>query len=753
MKKLRRRKIECEDRLINLNISELDYVDLDKVSSYDDYYTRDFKNYVLFQRYSYFQWPLWLHCANDVTSNFFNPTTPLLLSNRVNRNYISFSTIRSTEEIRVDPSGMLSPTYDDWSIEFWIFIDNRVYRPQSRSYNIVQRKDAYSGVVSTVWRERNFELSEELYGIKTDIDEVLVDVKSTLKKKKDFAMLLLVVRPYNLTSISGVESVEYKKASHTVGINNRDSIVVSHSPDLVLTGSGVDGDIRIKRSGTDSFKSRCRHKMATLALGYKLEKGDKNYRFRLSLSKNKSIKPLKLNLKKIRGEFIESNNLRIQRGFNLEIPDQLFRNWFYALKGSLFNCTNPRRYLLQLDRHDDLMMKSIFYITLGFNRMGYFEETQNIIDSFLPDYAIDDVKRVEDVIDGSYFLNAISDFFTVSRNIDYLQSIYGKIKNIAIKIYQNSSGIKNIDKLVKRNKNTIRDYIFSNVHHHDVMLMVSSLRQFSYLSRCIGLFGEEIKFSKEADRLEKIIIKGISLDLMRMSDETEGEFKNILPHMRDEFFIYNIFAGFPYNLHSFSKDDLRQIVDYIKDFFVTFPVFMRSLGGWDSFLSIITAINLLLVKDKHSFDILHKLMEVGKERFVLPEVMNPVNGIGIFGRGDSKVALSLLFILMRYLLFIDHENRLEIFPLPIGDWFVAGNEIVISNAPSRFGYLNFRVITTRNEIQLHFNELPQYLPPDILINLPFRSKIISGDDFLIKKEYGNSFLISGWPSSIRFVIS
>lgn len=753
MKKSKRRKIEWEDKLFHLNISELEYVDLDKISSYSSDYTRDFKNYILFQRFPFFQWPLWLHCANDVTSNLFNPTTPLVLSNRINRNYIAFTSKRSIEEIRLDPSGMLSPTYDDWSIEFWIFADNRVHRPQHRLDRVVQRRDAFSTVVSTLWRERDFELSEEVYGIRTDVDEVLIEVKSILKGQKDFALLLLLVRPYNLTSISGIESVEYKKPSRAIGINHSDRIIASKNPDLVLTGNGSDGDIRIKRSGSDSFKCRCRYGMATLALGYKLGKGDNNFNFRVSLSKDRNIKPIKLNVKKLKNEFLESKNLRAKRGFTIEIPNQLFREWFYASKNSLLNCANPRNYYLQPGRADDPAMRSLFYITMGYNRMGYFEETQDILDSFLPYYSIADTKQVTDVVNGSYFLSALSDFFTISRNIDYLQSAYGKIKDIAIEIYQSSSELKNMDKWAKKKKNSIRDYLISSVHLHDVMLIAHALRQFSYLSRCIGLFGEEIKFNKEADRLEKIIIDSIDFDSLRISEEKKDEDKDVLPQMKDEFFVYNLFAGFPYRLNFLSEDNLRTLIEYVKYSFAGVPLFMRSLGGWDSFLSIITAINLLFVKDKLVYDILYVLMEAGKERFALPEVINPANGIGISGKGDSMVVLSLLFVLMRNALFIDHESRLEIFPVPREDWFVAGKEIVISNAPSRFGYLNFKIVTTRNEVQLHFNELPQYFPPDILINLPFRSRIIRGDDFLIKKEFGNSFLISGWPSVLRFVIS
>ena len=88
--------------------------------------------------------------------------------------------------------------------------------------------------------------------------------------------------------------------------------------------------------------------------------------------------------------------------------------------------------------------------------------------------------------------------------------------------------------------------------------------------------------------------------------------------------------------------------------------------------------------------------------------------------------------------------------IPQEDWFNPGSEISVENAPSRFGLISFRVVSTINEIQMHFDQLPKYIPPDIMITLPFKTKIHPGDDFIVKKVIGNSHIINGWPSIIKF---
>ena len=60
-------------------------------------------------------------------------------------------------------------------------------------------------------------------------------------------------------------------------------------------------------------------------------------------------------------------------------------------------------------------------------------------------------------------------------------------------------------------------------------------------------------------------------------------------------------------------------------------------------------------------------------------------------------------------------------------------------------------ISTKSEIQFHFPKLPQYVPPSICINLPFKAKIKEEDDFIVKRKAGDSFIINGWPSIVKFV--
>jgi hypothetical protein len=220
---------------------------------------------------------------------------------------------------------------------------------------------------------------------------------------------------------------------------------------------------------------------------------------------------------------------------------------------------------------------------------------------------------------------------------------------------------------------------------------------------------------------------------------------------RNEYYAYNIFAGYPFNVKSLPEKKLKAVINKISDSFPENPLYFKSLGGCDMFFSVIYAINLLLVKDPRVHSIIAKLFEFGKDKYILPDFVNPETGCGIRGEGDSVKVISSFIILLRSVLFIDSQEKLDIFPVPKAEWFVEGSEIKVEDAPSIFGLLNFKVISSKNEVQFYFTGLPKYLPPNIAINLPFPVKIKQEDDFIIKKEIGNSFLIHGWPSIIRFI--
>ncbi len=177
---------------------------------------------------------------------------------------------------------------------------------------------------------------------------------------------------------------------------------------------------------------------------------------------------------------------------------------------------------------------------------------------------------------------------------------------------------------------------------------------------------------------------------------------------------------------------------------------MKSLG-WDVFSTLVAVNNLILLKEMKGLEVFNELLLQQNRRFVLPEYMSPRTGRAVWGEPVSLPVSAMVYATIRNLLFIDHPERLDLMPLPQPEWFRPGHEIRIEDMPSRFGLLSMRVVSTENEIQFHFEKLPKFVPPDVQINLPVKTRIKREDDFILKREGTTSFVINGWPSIIRFI--
>ncbi len=745
------------DSLSGLEKIQNEYIDNRKFSSIEKDFQLGVKNYFLFQKFFYFRWPYWLYHSYSAKSRTFNPITPFLLINNNNRDWISFANQHIPGKFFIDPAGMISPAGECWSIEFWILAKGILYRPQERTSSINQKRDVDTYIVNTRWEETDFELIESIYNIGNDFEELAVELRTVLHKSIPHTCFFIVLRPYNISSLGGINSIEYNNKTKVIQINGKETIYLENRPDYTLAGNSSAGDIDFNRMDVKAMEVKCGSGMATMGFGYNLSRGDNEHKIRLSLP-DKKPGTVKLDYSKLKNKYIEDTHLRSKNGLKTIFPDKIFQNWINGSKISALNFFSD----LQKDNSVNADFESLFYILSGYNRIGFLAESLEILESVAGKISKKDKLTFRNILDRCYFLAAVSDYFKLSRNIDYLRAKYNYLRELIYPVLQYSQTFKQNKR--KYDYNSIENYFIREFHVYDVFLISYTLAEFSYLARCLGIFNDEKKFNKEILRLGELIIKNISKSAEDANDtdsdngdkdeENTGDAKN--PEVeepirnKNEFYAYNVFAGFPFNVNSFSDKKLKALIDEISDLFQENPMYFRSLGACDMFFSIIYAINLLLVKDTRVHSIIARIFEFGKEKYALPDFINPKTGCGIKGKGDSIKCISSFIILLRSVLFMDSQEKLEIFPAPKAEWFAEGSEIRIEDAPSIFGIISFKVISIKNEVQIYFSGLPKYLPPNIVINLPFETKIKQEDDFILKKEIGNSYVIHGWPSIIRF---
>ncbi|PKL37632.1 MAG: hypothetical protein CVV44_14905 [Spirochaetae bacterium HGW-Spirochaetae-1] len=690
-------------------------------------------NYSLFQRFPLFKWPAWID-SEDVNSNNIVPVYPPLLLNNHLHQWVAFSNLISREELQIDPSGMICTSDSSCSIEIWMVIGGDIYRAQDRHQSVTIERETETGVGKIAWKDRLFTVTTTMIGARSTIDESVIDVQCRLKEKTKNASIMIVVRPYNILNLGTAESVSYDSASRVVTINGRSTIALQTSPDFVLSGSGAKGDVDVALR-EDSTSTQCENGLATLGLGFKLSKNEKGIVFRIGLSGKDGISPGPCDPAVLKNEFSSFIKMRMKEGAVLQFPDRNIQDWFNTLKINMLGVIERDIYP-DGDTQNAMNCRSLYYISRGLNRMAYYRESLKIMEEIKERFSFNKKSpQFNGAIDCCYLLGIFADYFMHTRDLDYIQKNYQYVKDLAGHVFRFFGPIKNIRDL---SENSLKTYLVKSPQYHDLVLAASSLYYFSYISRCMGIFGDENRFLQESKRLQGLFVEHVRAKYVEGSS------------ISNDFFYTDIYAAYPFLTESLSRNELEKLINTIFGYYKSIPIHVKSLGI-DIFSSILIAHNILRMNDKRIYDILKKIFKVGGKTFCLPEFVSPGSMNGVWGDGCSKIISAELFSLLRDIIFIDLPERLEIFPVPLEEWFIPGKDIIIEDAPSRFGGISFRVATTQNEVQFHFDKLPKYVPPEILITLPFKTKIVEGDDFILKKFYDNSFLINGWPSIIRFI--
>jgi hypothetical protein len=695
---------------------------------------RGLRNFMLFQRFPSFGWPFWIprqHPGGEAAVS-----SPVIL-NRSARDWICFSNQFSPEVLRIDPSGMISAVDESWSLEFWWLQGDTLIRAQNREGNVIRTRDTRTSVISIRWKSGSLEMSQSFFGSRGTADEIIIRSEVQNLRSAGDSCFFIVLRPYSNEAIGGLESIEYRKDAKSLRINGIDRFMTDTRPDLVLAGNGSAGDINHSTSDRGATKIHCDQGMATMALGFRVKKGARIINLRIGLSETRQISSARFNHDQVAREYVEFSSKKLSSGAQLTLPGTAYTEMFAACKAAVVH--QYARVLAASARGSSPdVAAQAYHVCSALSRSGFHGEAVKIATHYLKKFVYPEQRALGDHIAAAFTVSMYADYFLFSRDDDSLREVYPAIKRLSDSITEFSRSFRSIDSASR--VNFIDGFDMEVAHAHDFSVLMGALRHGSYLARCMGIFGDESKYASEVSRLKDILLKWCASAL------AGGE--SIMPA---EFAAYCVTTAWPHGLNVLVPDDTRSLAALVADSLRGLPVYNPSYGGWDSYISLVLATNLLLAGDLRCYTILDKVCPVPGEAVTFTDFRHPLTGRGVHGEGESPKVIWAMGAFLRSMLFMDYEHRLEILPLPRVEWFEAGNEMAIQSAPSRFGEINIRILCLPHEVQYHFTGLPKFVPPEIVINLPFKTKIKTESDFILKKEVGNSYIINGWPSVVRFI--
>ncbi len=713
------------------------------------------KNFTIYQKYNYFVWPYWIsRYVNTVNERI--QSLPFFLYNNHCRTWYTLNSFLSSGSIRIDPSGMVHPVWASWSLEFWIYADNSLIQFHNDDYI---RQEIDNGEVKTSYIHPDFRYKQSVYITHTNIDEAVV-VNNVHYKKKNKAYFIIAIRPYTTERLSGLESIELVK-NNFIRINNEYHCALLMKPDYILTGNEISGDIDF-RWKENKHKVTSYARMATMAFVYDISNKEYEIAVRVAVNKESKISVPKVIIKSTYTEYNKYIDLRMQEGVRITVGKNSINEWVNFCKFSaLVEAANID--ISSKNQYEDIAR--YYFTILALNRMGHFQQSLSIMNLILKNIKIKD--DLGSILSAAFVCNMLGDYYRIVKDTHFLQNNYPVCKQYAQIILQFCKELKNIQNYI------LFDHSDENDIHHvwDIPVIISALENLAFMSRSLGLFGDETKFLAEANKLDASVMNvlfhvsqetgneeekliewlpehGKPVRKQKISVKESLEFANSINTSNNRIILYTSFL-YPHLVHITRKYTTQRIIDAIINAGKGLPLYNTIISGIDVISSLNLANSMLYAHDRRAVDIIHAIITLCKKRKFMPDLLDPVSGHAIVKEPISTVAVSLLFQSLRNMCFIDHPERLEVFPVPVEEWF-GDSQIVVTNAPSRFGNISFVSTSTSSEFVIQFTDVPRFIPHDILINLPFKAKIKKADDFIVKYETEKSWCINGWPSEIRF---
>ena len=179
-----------------------------------NYLSEGLSNRVLFEKFINFQWPLWLeYTSNPSSGNCRACPNPILL-NTGYREWQTFTNYLSSSEITIDRAGMIAgPSASRWSLEFWVYNNGKLQRPQNDPANLKIFRNTKTGEIIFSWETDNYSLTERIAGSRSSVDEALISVELNIRRGGKSGCILAVIRPYNNISLGGVTSIQVDKSA------------------------------------------------------------------------------------------------------------------------------------------------------------------------------------------------------------------------------------------------------------------------------------------------------------------------------------------------------------------------------------------------------------------------------------------------------------------------------------------------------------------------------------------------------------
>jgi hypothetical protein len=222
-------------------------------------------------------WPYWIERQFDPLDDAFIPRAfSITHVNLTHRNWTAVGVPDVDELPIVDPRGLLTPLYDGWSLDSWLFNDDGRCLLPSQAQQIGQYLDLNAGLAVITESAQNDLVI--LNRTSVQLNAQLAECTMHLNAYSDLGgWLVVALRPYNPEGISFIHQLELTADRSAWIINGQQSVRFNTSADRHHISNYHDGDVAVLLQDLskaddqlEQIKRQCDVGMVTAAAMFRL---------------------------------------------------------------------------------------------------------------------------------------------------------------------------------------------------------------------------------------------------------------------------------------------------------------------------------------------------------------------------------------------------------------------------------------------------------------------------------------------------
>ena len=686
-------------------------------------------------------WPYWIVRQFDPKSRSFIPRAMNLTHvNQTHRNWTAVGAIGGKREPIVDPRGLVTPWFDGWSLDFWLYRNGRLIAP-SRLGHVKQSLREALPIVITTFTEEGLRVRFEAWGDLIHGEEVLIEkirIQNILNERAD-VKAYWSIRPYNPEGLSLIRRLQY----HDEGlweVNHAMAQVLQQKPDRVTCSDQRVGDVSIVLPDIELCRSlECEAGMATALSEYSFSLNPGEIKEYSTICTTKPVKYSqeliqvlqKVDTKKNKNENILKWKNILSRGMCISIPDSKIEECFKANKCFLHLFDDGDEITPGPLTYHRFWFRDAAFMIHALDKLGYGDAARQKLATYPGRQRVDGFFMSQN---GEWDGNGeaiwtIWEHYRLYGDQELIRDVYPSLRRgiFWIKRKRRKTHKKTGPEQGLLPAGFSAEHLGPNDYFYwDDFWSLAGIRDGMEASRVLGEDKDHEVFKK--------IYMDFWQDLQRSLKMVENRIgKKTLPaspyRRMDAGAIGSISALYPLRLLKPDDEWIVNTVDYLRQHSFFEDGFFQNMihSGVNPYLTAQIAQCYIYRRSREAWPLIDYLLKIATTTFTWPEAVHPLTGGGCMGDGHHGWAAAEMLLLIRNLLLFEEDDRIVLTPILPREWTWKGAVIQVEQAPTYFGPMDFRIEFHGGDVSLEIQERFRKAPACFEWNFPFEIQRAEGD--------------------------